>query len=117
MSCNNKTKNKCGSKNYASCIAYETPTPSFSSLYENTCTDIEETIEDIYTLIGGIKNEISVSSVANDCITFTNPKTINSVISQMYSKICSLEDIIATQSTTLSTQAAQILALQNNICN
>ena len=69
--CGNKVKNTCGEKVYATCVYYEEVVPAFSddSITRTTtyvdadCITLEETTEDTYILIGGIKDEIDLSDL------------------------------------------------------
>ena len=109
-------KHKCGSKNYASCILYETPTPEFSSLFESTCTDVEEILTDIYGIVGSVKEDIDVTTLENTCITFIEPKTASSVISQMYEEMCSMKTLIGNQTTLITALTTRVTNLEANAC-
>lgn len=109
--CNN-VKKTCGTKNFASCIKLETPTPSFSIYYNNDCVDLEQAATEAYSLIGELKTNTSVEGLLNDCITFTTPKTTSSVIEQMYLKLCELEGLIIAQEIVIIDLQEQITALQ-----
>ena len=113
---NKKIKYTCENYNFATCVKYETPTPEFSSLLESNCTDVEEVLTDIYSLIGGVKEQIDVTTLENTCITFIEPKTPSSVIEQMYNKLCELENLIETKGELITTMQAQITDLQENNC-
>lgn len=91
MECS-KVKHTCGSiKGFAKCIKYEKEVPSFSELFGNDCKDIEQVAEDLYEILGKLKQDADVSGLLNGCITFTGTKTLSSVIEDMYLKICDLE--------------------------
>lgn len=99
--CGSKIKHTCAEKNYATCIYYELEVPAFSSLVEQDCTTIEETTEDQYEILGGIKSEIDLSALGQDCITYgVTPKTVKSVLLQYEQEICDLKDRVNTLETT-----------------
>ena len=117
MKYHDKIKQTCsGTKVFAVCTVYETPTPLFSGLYGETCTDVEEALTDVYSLLGDIKEEIDVTTLVNDCITFTEPKTAKSVLSQIYNKMCELEDTITSQETLITNLTARVASLEANPC-
>lgn len=115
MSCNKQIKQNCGTIIYGACVRYEKGVSNNSSLTEG-CISIEETTEDIYNQLDSIDEKITLSSIVNDCITFTEPKTINSVIGQLYNKLCELEGIIITQAGLIETLQGQVEDLQQNNC-
>jgi hypothetical protein len=99
--CGNKIKHTCSEKNYATCVYYELEVPSFSSLINEDCITLEETTEDQYNLIGGIKSEIDLSALGQDCINYgVNPKTVKSVLLKQEQEICNLKDRVNTLETT-----------------
>ncbi len=99
--CGNKTKHMCGEKTYATCTYYELDVPTFSSLVDQDCITIEETTEDIYDLIGGIKSEIDLVALGQDCINYgVNPKTIKSVLLKYEEEICDLKSKVEVLETT-----------------
>lgn len=117
MGCNNKIKQTCGTKNFATCIDYQGTVSENTTLNETECLGVQEVIEDLYTMVDIVKEEIDFSSLENNCITFTSPKTPLSVITQMYNKICELEAIVVAQGEVVATHTEQIEALQENVCN
>lgn len=101
--CGNKVKNTCGEKVYATCVYYEEVVPAFSddSITRTTtyvdadCITLEETTEDTYTLIGAIKDEIDLSALGEDCLSYVQEggKTIvKNVLIKYEEEICSLRD-------------------------
>jgi hypothetical protein len=93
--CGNKIKHMCGEKTYATCTYYELEVPAFSSLVGQECITIEETTEDLYNLVGGIKSEIDLSALGNDCLTYVQEggKTIvKNVLIKYEEEICNLKD-------------------------
>lgn len=73
MDCNNcnKISNTCGEKQFASCVFYETILPTFTTLVASECYTLEEIVADLYTLIGNIKDEIDLSGLLTNGITYT----------------------------------------------
>ena len=93
MGCN-KTKHTCTQENYATCIHYELELPDFSTITDN-CYNLEETTADLYTLVGGIKDEIDLSSLADSCIEYIENEdgkvVVQEVLKKHQEKICELE--------------------------
>jgi hypothetical protein len=99
--CGNKIKHTCAEKNYATCVYYELEVPDFSSLVGEDCITLEETTEDQYNILEGIKSEIDLSALGQDCINYgINPKTVKSVLLKYEQEICDLKDRINTLETT-----------------
>lgn len=94
--CGNKIKNMCGEKTYATCTYYELEVPAFSNLIGQDCITIEETTEDIYEAVGGIKSEIDLSDLGNDCLTYVleedGKKIVKNVLIKYEEEICNLKD-------------------------
>lgn len=99
--CGNKIKHTCTEKNYATCIYYELEVPTFSSLVGEDCITLEETTEDQYNILSGIKSEINLSALGQDCILYgTKLKTVKNVLLTYEQEICDLKDRINTLETT-----------------
>ena len=99
--CGNKVKHTCSEKNYATCVYYELEVPDFSSLVNQDCITLEETTEDQYNILDGIKSEIDLSALGQDCINYgINPKTVKSVLLKYEQEICDLKDRVNTLETT-----------------
>lgn len=117
MSCNNKVKYTCGGvENFALCTKYEGNLSVHSSLTEGDCLDVQEVIEDIYEVTDDIYTKIDMSGLGNDCIAFTEPKTVFSVIEQMYTELCQLKTLAQNQQVVIETMQQEIDNLQNNVC-
>lgn len=80
------------------------------------CLSVEETTQDIYNQLDGISEQLDMSSLNNDCIIFTEPKSPASVISQLYQKLCALEDIVSIQAEQIATLQGQVEELQQSQC-
>lgn len=90
--CGNKIKHTCSEKNYATCVYYELEVPNFSSLVDEDCITLEETTQDQYNLISGIKSEIDLAALGQDCINYgIEPKTVKSVLLKQEQEICDLK--------------------------
>lgn len=99
--CGNKIKHTCAEKNYATCVYYELEVPDFSSLVGEDCITLEETTEDQYNILSGIKSEINLSALGQDCITYgVTPKTVKNVLLRYEQEICDLKDRVNTLETT-----------------
>ena len=113
----NKIKYTCsGEAAFAECVNFEGTVSEDSGLFDQNCLSVEQVIEDVYSMIDTINQEIDMSTLGNDCITFTEPKTVSSVVYQMYLKLCALEDTIATQAQTIATMQLEITELQDGNC-
>jgi polyhydroxyalkanoate synthesis regulator phasin len=116
MSCTGKIKNNCRKVN-SSCVSYENEVPEFSDLYEEGCLSIEETTEDLYNLIGDIKEELDFESLRNGCITYPSDELkILDVLTAMQDFICSQQETINSQQTTIETLQQQVIDLQQQNC-
>jgi hypothetical protein len=96
--CGNKVKNTCGEKVYATCVYYEENVPVFSGLSSlveaGGCVTLEETTDDTYELIGAIKDEIDLSELGEDCLSYVQEggKTIvKNVLIKYEEEICLLK--------------------------
>jgi hypothetical protein len=102
--CGNKIKHTCAEKNYATCVHYELEVPTFSSLVNQDCITIEETTEDLYEVVGGVKSEIELSALGDGCLAYVQEggKTIvKNVLLKYEEEICALKEKVAV----LETQA------------
>jgi hypothetical protein len=88
--CGNKIKHTCSEKTYATCTYYEGKVPSYSSLVNNSCITLEETTDDTYGILSGIKAEIDLSTLGNRCFTY-NPKDVKTVLLKFEREICDLK--------------------------
>lgn len=87
--CQNKVKHTCGDlKNYATCIQYELELPTFSEL--EGCVTLEETTEELYNLVGEIKEDINLVGLGNGCLTYADKKP-KTVILKLEQEICLLK--------------------------
>jgi hypothetical protein len=99
--CGNKIKHTCSEKNYATCVYYELEVPNFSNLVGEDCKTLEETTEDQYDILEGIKSEIDLSDLGEDCLTYeVTPKTVKSVLLQYEQEICDLRAKVEALETT-----------------
>jgi hypothetical protein len=115
--CNNKIKHTCaGTQVSALCTKYESTVSEHSNLNDEDCLDVQEVIEDIYSITEDIYSKIDVSELSNDCITFIEPKTLSSVIDQIYLKLCELENTIEEQAAEILIMQQEIEDLQTNTC-
>ncbi len=93
-SCNSKIKHTCtGNLQYATCVQYELELPEFSELGE--CVSIEETTEELYTLVGGIKDEIDLSDLGEQCLEYTLEEgkiIVKNVLLKYEEELCSLRE-------------------------
>lgn len=124
MNCNGKITQTCGTKMYAPCIQYELPLPEFSAI-EGNCVSIEETTDDQYKLIRKLREEIDLSALGQECLTYVPNNQVAKVkdILLTYEKeICELKDKVKTLEETAIcdkdiTQCGIDLSGISDICN
>lgn len=115
--CSNKIKHTCGGVySFALCTKYEGNVSEHSSLSEEDCLDVQQVIEDIYDITEDIYSKIDVSQITNNCISFTEPKNISSVLKQVIDKLCSLQETVTIQEELINTLQVQVQELQQNPC-
>jgi hypothetical protein len=117
MGCNNKIKNTCGTKSFATCVEYQGTVSENTTLEDIGCVDVQEVIEDLYAIVDIIKEEIDMSEVTSDCYTLPEPKTVKSLIEAILARLCAQQVQIDDLIEQVNTQAEEILALQENNCN
>ncbi len=103
MSCNDKIKQRCGVRVYAPCVDYEKEIPGWSDLSGETCVTVEDTIEDLYTNVGGIKDEIDLSALGQLCLTYVpvgQTAKVKNILEKYEEEICLLKEQVLTLQTT-----------------
>ena len=88
--CNQKIKHTCGSKNYATCIDYESEVNSESSLVETECKNLEQTTQDIYNQLGNL----DLSALGELCLEYvqvSGKNIVKNVLLKHEEKICELQ--------------------------
>ena len=113
MTCYKKNKHACGTINYDTCIKVEATLPEFSLLED--CISLDEVIEEVYTFIGEIKEEIDVTGVTS-CETLPVEKTVKTLIQFLLDRDCAQQELIEEMQATIVTMQSQITDLQGNIC-
>lgn len=116
MGCGNKVEHNCGSITYAVCTKYESGVSRNSSLIEE-CRSVENTTQDIYNQLDAIDDKLNLSTLDNDCITFSEPRTPTSVLSQILNKLCALEAQVVEQGSLIETLQTQVSEIQENPCS
>ena len=95
--CNQKIKHTCGSIVFADCTSYETDLPEFSEL---ECPSIEETTEELYNLVGEIKEQTDLSELGEKCLEYLldeNDKiVVKNVLLKFEEEICNLKEELET---------------------
>lgn len=103
MSCN-KISNRCGDTNYAPCIVYQGDIPTYSSLTEQECVNIEDTTEDTYNFITDIKGQINLSELGEGCLSYVTDEegrvVVKNVLLKYEEEICALKTKIQELETT-----------------
>lgn len=89
----NKIKHTCGSIVFADCTSYETDLPEFSEL---ECPSIEETTEELYNLVGEIKEEIDLKDLGDKCLEYVETEEgkiiVKNVLLKQEDEICLLKN-------------------------
>ena len=100
-SCQSSIKHTCGSTTYATCVSYESELPEFSEL---ECPSIEETTEELYNLVGEIKEQTDLSELGEKCLEYLldeNDKiVVKNVLLKFEEEICELEEKVNLLETT-----------------
>lgn len=86
----NKIKNTCTDSTFATCIDYE------NDLGENTnitsdCVTIDDTTKDLYELVDALYDQIDLTGLGADCITYIGSKTLKEVLEKYEEEICELK--------------------------
>jgi hypothetical protein len=115
MGCNDQIKHRC-KKVYGKCVAYELEVPEFSSLNNQDCLNIEEVAEDIYNIIGAVKEEIDLSDLENQCLTLPGTPTVKNVVQLLIDTICTQQTTIEALQETVGTMQEEITQLQEQNC-
>ena len=93
--CGGKIKQNC-TKVYSPCVQYELDIPEFSTLSKDTpCVSIEETTKDLYEHVGDIKEEIDLSDIGKQCLTYLKPNEallIKDVLYRYETELCTLRE-------------------------
>lgn len=113
MACNEKIKTRC-KKTPASCVEYATTLPICSQLED--CVTIEETTEELYNLVCGIKEEINLTELVGECLTLPSNLTVKDMFQFLITSICNLQTQIDTQAELITTLEEQVTDIQSNPC-
>lgn len=115
MGCEGKIKTRCGKKQYSSCILYELELPEFSELTD--CVTIEETTEELYNLVGGIKDDLNLVELeVCEGLTLPTERTILNMFQYLIDRDCAQKELIETLQETVEAMQEQITDLQENNC-
>lgn len=104
----------CGKKQPATCVKYEGELPEYSEL--DTCATIQETTEELYQLVTGIREDLDLTEIDFGCLT--EPQEVNqkTVIQLLIDKICSQDTLLSTQAGQIETLQQQVQDLIDNQC-
>lgn len=95
MNCDNKIKNTCSEKNYATCIYYEGAIPSYSPLINENCVTTEEVILDLYAENTSLKSNLNLSIIGTDCLQYVlegGQLKVKNVLLKYEEEICVLKE-------------------------
>ena len=113
MACYKKNKHACGTMNYDTCIKVEATLPEFSLLED--CISLDEVIEEVYTFIGEIREEIDVTTVTS-CETLPTEKTVKTLIQFLLDRDCAQQELIEEMQATIVSMQSAITLLQEGTC-
>ena len=113
MTCYKKNKHACGTINYDTCIKVEATLPEFSLLED--CISLDEVIEEVYTFIGEIREEIDVTTVTS-CETLPTEKTVKTLIQFLLDRDCAQQELIEEMQATIVSMQLAITLLQEGTC-
>lgn len=103
--CGNKIKQTCGETTFAACVSYEGDLPEFSELEE--CSSIEDTTEELYKLVGELKEETDLTTLGETCLEYVLDEgkiVVRNVLLKYEEEICLLkEQVTALQNTEICT--------------
>jgi hypothetical protein len=95
MSCITKTKNTCGSIQFATCVIYEGYIPTLSSLTDSDCNVLEDIINDQYLLIEKLYSNTDLTILNGNGITYdldaNNKVLVKAAISKHAEEIVALK--------------------------
>lgn len=97
MGCNSfKYSDTCGTSLFATCVNVEQEFPSISSLNNESCTDLDSVIEDLYELID--KSFVDMEAYDKGCLNFSPTADADitpiQVLNKLTSELCSLKDTV-----------------------
>ena len=113
MSCQDKIKQRC-TKISSECVNYDRELPDFSELTD--CITIAETTEELYTLVGEIKEELDLTGLTYDCGTLPIDRSVKSLIQFLLDRDCAQQEQIDNMQTTIDSMQQQIEDLETNNC-
>ena len=116
MACNeNRISNTCGKKTQAVCVEYQGEL-SENTLITDQCVNVEEVIEDIITLVDGIKEEIDLSGLTGGCLTLPSDLKTNTLFQFLITTICAMQEQITALEELTATQQEQIEEIIDGNC-
>jgi len=90
----NKEKHTCGEAvSFATCISYETALPDFSEI--GNCPDLDATTAELYELVGDIREQIDLTTLAESCLEYIKDAeeriVVKNVLLKHQEEICALK--------------------------
>lgn len=114
MACGDKIKKRCV-VTPSSCVQYQLELPDFSELTD--CVTIEETTNELYNLVGEIKNLLDFTDLEGcEGLTLPTTKTAFNLFQYLINRDCAQKELIETMQSTIETMQEQITNLQENNC-
>lgn len=116
MGCSDKIKQTCGTKNFALYIEYQGIVSDNTTLDESECLNVQEVLEDLYSIADIIKEEINVTGVTSECETLPVEKIVKTLVQFLLERDCAQQEQINTLMEQIVTMQAQIADLQGSVC-
>lgn len=98
MACNGfKYSDTCGTSMFATCVNVQQTFPSISSLSNESCTDLDSVIEDLYELVE--KSYVDMTQYDKGCLNYSPTLDANitpvEVLNKLTSELCTLKTTVA----------------------
>lgn len=117
MSCTKYNKKSTCSKSFAVCVEYQGELSEYTELDPDSCYDVEEVIEDLTTILDGVKDQLDLSELEGSCITYpAGEKVLLDYLKAIQDKICEQNDDIIQMKQEILTLQNQVAELQANPC-
>lgn len=111
-----KNSPKCSKTVYDICVESQLELPSFTTIEDTECVNIKDIHEDLYSLIGTIKDEIDLSEIDAECLTIPAETKVNQLFQILITVICENQALIQVLQSELEIAQEQIADLQQNNC-
>lgn len=98
MGCNDKLSNTCGKKHNARCVDYEGILHDNTELDSCNCHSVHDVLEDIGLSLNDINEQIDLSNLGSDCITYNKDSKgriiVNEALGKIEEELCKLKNTV-----------------------